>query len=202
MFIKPTKYFGNVEVKFDDNPKFGNGSAFFWITFNYDDISVAIFDYNSMGDKLALCWDIVDKFPNISKIAKKEIVKNYSEANSVVKKYFKFFFENKVKKHTLFDIFGYDETERMGIYYDDIVKLDMDELFKKLDIEVLAENLTCTDLDFYFEESILEFSVDYTFLENRFNDTPTLNITFNEKSEVIDFEINYELSNGVRPNIA
>ena len=174
IFIKPTKYFGNVEVKFTDIPNFDNIYASFWAVFNCQNILVSIFDYDIIGDKLALCWSIVDKYPEINKIAKKAMVKNFYEKESKVNEYFKYYFEKMAINEILIKkVFGVND-------------------FERININNLIEQLNYPNLDFYFEDNILTFSVDYAFLENYFDDDVRLYVTFNEEQKVIDFEIEYE----------
>ena len=88
VYTKSTKYFGNVEVKFDNYPNVGNGHASILAVLRHQDIYVSnifvsIFNYNSMGDKLALCWDIIDKYLEINTIAINWYILKYSAMPSL-----------------------------------------------------------------------------------------------------------------------
>ena len=175
VYTKSTKYFGNVEVKFDNYPNVGNGHASILAVLRHQDIYVSnifvsIFNYNSMGDKLALCWDIIDKYLEINTIAINAMVEKYSEK---VKNILKNYFENNSVNNILIEkIFGVND-------------------FEKINIKALVEKFKYPELHFYIIDSIWTFSVDYAFLETRFGDDIKICVTFNEELNVIGIEIEY-----------
>ena len=175
IFIKPTKYFGDVEVEVKEPDNKINGYASFLAEYNFEqNIFVSIYDYNIMGNKLPLCWNIVNKYTEINKIAKKAIIKNFSEENSIVKKYFEYFFEKEVRKREVINMFEVNN-------------------FEELDIRRLVKRLSYPDLTFYFvEDTIWQFSLDYAFLEYIYDDDARLFVAFNEELKLIDFEIQFK----------
>ena len=171
MFIKSTTYFGDVKVEIHSEQTFEKCYANFWAVYNHQRILVSIFEYNLMGNKLLSCWDIVNTYPEINKIAQKAMIKNFSIKNSEVNKFFKYYFDKySVNEQLIKEIFGVND-------------------FEKIDIKTLVEQLSYPDLDFNFEDDIWTFCVDYGFLESYFDDDLRFEVSLNEKKEVIDFEI-------------
>ena len=174
--LRKTKYFGNIELSFDNSPEFENGWATFHAKLDGQIITVHIEDYNIWGDKLKLCWDFIDKYLEINEIAKNAIIKYFPEENCEVNNYFKYFYENKIKKY------GKDK----------IIEVFEVNDFKKLDIKTLIGKINYPGLSFNLEDGMITIYVEYTLLETFSDDDVSLYVLLDEELKIKDFEVQYE----------
>ena len=175
--IRTTKYFGNVELEYDSDPDLC-GCVSFWTILNGQGILVSIYDYNNMGNKINLCWEIIDKYYEITKIAKNAIIENFQDKTGTVNHYFKYNFDKIKEKNygeNIIDIFGVND-------------------FEKINIQKIMEEISYPCLSFHFKDSVFSVSIDFTIIENaRIEDDVILCVLMDKKLKVIGYEIYYEL---------
>ena len=129
-----TKYFGKINVIEDGE----NGSAN--VKYNDQEIRIFFYKYNSYGDKIKTCLEIIDKYVEINKIAKNEIMENYIE-NKTVNFYFECHFDI-LEEEKLVEIFGVNN-------------------FNEIEIKNVVGKLKYPNLLFNKEENEINVSVDY-----------------------------------------
>jgi hypothetical protein len=98
-------------------------------------------DFSIYGDKLAVCLEMIDQYIEMNEMAKKAIVENFSE-NETVNYYFAYHFESSLEEEELIEIFGGKD-------------------FEKMDIKTVVEKMGCPDLLFGINDGELTVSVDY-----------------------------------------
>lgn len=153
-----TKYFGEIELSIEEDRSWADFDA----TYNGQEITVSFSDYNLYGDKLELCREIVDKYVEINEMAKKAILENFND-NETVKYYFE----------CHFDIFAEEE----------IIKIFGSK--DKLDIKKTVERLAYPDLLFGIDDAGINFSVDYK-VSKEYSDE-ILCVKMDEKLNITDF---------------
>jgi hypothetical protein len=154
-----TKYFGTIII--DET------NDFEYIDVKYKDkkINVSLSGCNKYGDKLKVCLDIMDKYIEINEIAKKAILENFPE-NETVKYYFECHFDI-LEKEKIIEIFG-------------------GETFEEIDIVKTVEELDYPNLLFGIEKNNeIIFSVDYKVSEEYSGEI--LCVKMDEKLKVIGF---------------
>ncbi len=129
-----TKYFG--EITIDETSDF----EYIDVGYKNQEINISLSDCNMYGDKLKKCLEIIDRYVEINEIAKKAIIENFPE-NQTVKYYFECHFD-LLDEETIKEILGAED-------------------FKKFDINKTVKNLGYPDLLFGIEDGELNFSVDY-----------------------------------------
>jgi hypothetical protein len=135
-FVFTTKYFGEITIDVDDD---GHGNTY--VKYNDQKINIFLSSYSLYGDKIKICLGIIDKYVEINEIAKKAILENFAE-DETVKYYFEGHFDT-LEKEQIFEIFGV-------------------ETFDKFDIVKTVEKLDYPDLLFGIEKNgEITFSVDY-----------------------------------------
>ncbi|MDR0525320.1 MAG: DUF2004 domain-containing protein, partial [Spirochaetaceae bacterium] len=130
-----TKYFGTIAID--------EASDFEYIDVKYKDkdVNISLSDCNKLGDNLKVCLDIIDKYVEINEIAKKAVLENFPE-NETVKYYFECHFDI-LEEEQIFEIFGV-------------------ETFDKFDIVKTVEKLDYPNLLFGIgKNNEINFSVDY-----------------------------------------
>ena len=133
-----TKHFGEVELSIEE----GGVWADFDTVYNEQEITVSFSDYNIYGDKIKICWEIIDKYVELNEIAKKAIIENFPKKNGIVNYYFKCHFEDMLEDEELLEIFDV-------------------KIFEELDIEKTVEKMEYPDLIFYIKDGKINFTVDY-----------------------------------------
>ena len=179
---KTTKYFGEVELKYGNNG-YGNNHIFIYTDFKDQKISIYIENYDKFGDKLALVWELVDKYIEIHETAKKAIVKNFPKKKSVVHTFFKKHFD---------DDFYFAQSEIYHEYYKKylVEKYGVTD-FKKIDITSFVEKMDYPSLYFDFEDEIITIVLDYYIYESGNDLDVKLNVLLDEKLNIKDFEIDW-----------
>ena len=152
-----TKYFGEITIEEGDD-----GSTY--VKYNNQEIYIFFYKYKSYGDKFKVVLEIMDKYVEINKIAKKAILENFPE-NETIKYYFECHFDI-LEEEKLIEIFGVNN-------------------FKELDIKNTVEKLEYPNLLFGKEENEINISVDYK-VSKEYSDE-LLCVKMNEKLNVIDF---------------
>ena len=138
MAMISTKYFGEVELSIEE----GGAWADFDTAYNDQEITVSFSDYNIYGDKIKICWEIIDKYVELNEIAMKAIIESFPKKNGTVNYYFKCHFEDMLEDEELLEIFDVKS-------------------FKKLDIERTVKKLGYPDLIFAIKDGEITFSADY-----------------------------------------
>jgi hypothetical protein len=129
-----TKYFGEIIIGGDG----GDGDTY--VKYNNQEIHIFFYKYNDYGDKIKVCLEIMDKYAEINEIAKKAVVENFSE-NETIKYYFECHFDI-LEKEKIVKIFGVDN-------------------FQEMDIRNVVEKLKYPNLLFGIENDKITVSVDY-----------------------------------------
>ncbi|ULQ59052.1 DUF2004 domain-containing protein [Brucepastera parasyntrophica] len=101
---------------------------------------ISLSDCNLYGEKLKLCLEIIDKYPELVRAAKKAIADNFP-GNETVRYYFECHFD-LLDDEDLLEIFGV-------------------KTFAEFDIQKAIEKLGCPDLLFGIEDGEIHFSADY-----------------------------------------
>jgi hypothetical protein len=158
MFDFTTKYFGRIII----NENGGHGNA----DVKYDNQKINIFlsDYNIYGDKVITCVDILDKYVEINKIAKKAILSNFKR-NGIIRYYFECHFD-MLEEEQLMEIFGVNR-------------------FEEMDIKNVVEKLDYPNLLFSVKNNEISVSVDYM-VSKEYSDE-ILCVRMDEKLNIIDF---------------
>ena len=154
-----TKYFGTLVI--DEK------SDFEYLNVKYEDkeINISLSDCNIYGDKLNVCLNIIDKYIEIDEIAKKAILENFPE-NETVKYYFEYHFDI-LEEEKIFEIFGV-------------------KTFEEFDIVNAVEKLDYPNLLFVIEKNkAITFSVDYK-ISKEYSDE-ILCVKMDEKLNITDF---------------
>lgn len=157
MNIFKTKYFDDIKIN--------QNSDFEHITIKYKNniINILFYNFNNHETKLKKCLNIIDKYFEIDKNIKKEIVKKYPE-NNILKNCIKSHFDWLGEKQ-LIDMFGTNK-------------------FKNINIKKYIEKLIYPDLVFELKNNKInitfEYLLDYTDL--------TLSVNIDEKINIINFE--------------
>jgi hypothetical protein len=134
-----TKYFGEIELTIDKNGSWAD----FDTTYDGQEVTVSLSDYGIYGDKLKVCWEIIDKYVEINEMAKKAIIENFPKKNGAVNFCFKCHFdEDMMDEETLLEVFGVKK-------------------FKDLDIKTTVEKMDYPNLLFGIDKGKITFSVDY-----------------------------------------
>jgi hypothetical protein len=161
--IHTTKYFGEVELFIDED----GSDADFNTTYKGQEIFVSFSKYDKYGDKMKLCWEIIDKYAEINEIAKKAIIENFPNKNGTVNYYFKYHFnKGMLGEKTLLNMFGVKE-------------------FKDLDIKTTVEKLDYPNLFFLIYRDEITFSA--TYMVSKFYTEEILCVKFDEELNVIGF---------------
>ena len=172
--IITTKYFG--DIKFEGNIEFkciddDSGLHIPYVVTvqlnnQYININVSGWDY--FGDKVKFCWEIIDKYLEINKIAKKAIVKSIFEEKGEANAYFKRKIwqieHNKKFEMILVEHYGVNDFENI-----DIKKIIEKMYYPHLFFKKIGDNIT----------HYLKYSI-YGPLDSQY-----LNVYMNEKLDVI-----------------
>jgi hypothetical protein len=157
-----TKHFGEVELSIEEDGSWAD----FDTMYNGQEITVSFSDYSIYGDKIKICWGIIDKYVEINEIAKKAIIENFPRKNGIVNYYFKCHFEDMLEDEELLEIFDVKS-------------------FKKLDIEKTVEKMGYPDLIFAIKDGEITFSADYM-VSKEYSDEILL-VTMDKELNVIGF---------------
>ena len=133
-----TKHFGEIELSIEEDGSWAD----FDTIYKGQEITVSFSEYSLFGDKITMCWEIIDKYVQINEISKKAIIENFPQKNGIVNYYFKCHFEDMLEDEELMEVFGVKS-------------------IKKLDIEKAVERMEYPDLIFYIKNGEINFSVDY-----------------------------------------
>jgi hypothetical protein len=155
-----TKHFGEIELSIEQDGSFAD----FDTMHNGQEITVSLSDYKLYGDKLKLCWEIIDKYIEINEIAKNAIIE-YFDKNENIKYYFECHFDI-LDEEELIEVFGVKS-------------------FKKLDIKKVVEKMEYPNLLFGIKNGVIDFSVDYM-VSKEYSDE-ILCVRMDEKLNVTDF---------------
>jgi hypothetical protein len=153
-----TKYFGEIIINEND----GHGDTD--VKYNNQEINIFLSDYNNYGDKVKVCLKIMDKYVEMNEIAKKAILENFME-NETIKYYFECHFDI-LEKEQLMEIFGVDN-------------------FEKMDIRNVVEKLKYPNLLFSIQDNEISVSVDYM-VSKEYSDE-ILCVRMDEKLNIINF---------------
>ncbi|MDR2081721.1 MAG: DUF2004 domain-containing protein [Campylobacteraceae bacterium] len=102
-----TKYFG--EISIDETSDF----EFIELVYKNKEIIISLHECNIYGNKLKVCLEIIDKYEEIDKIAKKAIVENFSK-NKIIEDYFRCHFD-ELEEEKIIEIFGMKDFEFFDI---------------------------------------------------------------------------------------
>jgi hypothetical protein len=154
-----TKYFGKIVIDVDDD---GHGNT----DVNYENQNINIFfdEYKLYGDKNKVCLEIIDKYIEINKIAKKAILEHFSK-NETIRYYFECHFDI-LEEEQIMEIFGV-------------------KTFDEFDIKKAVENLNYPNLLFGIGNNRINFSVDYKVSEEYSDEI--LCIKMDDKLNIIGF---------------
>jgi hypothetical protein len=152
-----TKYFGEVVITVDN--EHGNAD----VKYNDQEINIFLSDYNNYGDKVKICLEIIDKYVEINDIAKKAILENFAE-NETVKYYFECHFD--ILEEELMEIFNTSN-------------------FKDMDINKVVEKLDYPNLLFSIDDDEMHVSVDYM-VSKKYSDE-ILCVRMDEKLNITGF---------------
>jgi hypothetical protein len=154
-----TQCFGAITIDVDDN---GHGAA----DVNYNDRKIEFFlaDYALYGDKTKVCLEIIDQYVEINEIAKKAILKHFTE-DETINYYFECHFD-LLEEDQLMEIFGV-------------------KTFDEFDIEKAVAQLHDPNLLFEINHNEIDFSVDYKVSEEYSDEI--ICVKMNEKLEVTGF---------------
>jgi hypothetical protein len=161
-----TKYFG--KIIFYEN----NDDDDFAVTNvkynNQEDIVIFLSGYSKYGDKMKVCLEIINKYVEINKIAKKAIIDNFTE-NKTINYYFEYHF-NILEEEQLVEIFGVNN-------------------FEKFDITNIVSKLEYPYLFFSIKNNKITVSVEYMILKEYFDEEllRVLCVKIDEKLNVTDF---------------
>ena len=161
-----TKYFGEVELAIEKDGHWAD----FVTMYNGQEITVSFSDYSIYGDKIKVCWEIIDKYILINEIAKKAIIENFPHKKGLVNYYFKCHFEDMLEDEELIEIFGVKN-------------------FKKLDIQKTVDKMEYPNLDFYIEDNEITLYIGYRVSKEYFFDDTFLAVKMSKKLNVIGFSI-------------
>jgi len=153
-----TKYFGEIVITEED----GHGSAD--VLYDNQKISIFLCDYNLYGDKVKVCLGIMDKYVEINEIAKKAILENFIE-NETVKYYFECHFDI-LETEYLLEIFDVNS-------------------FEEMNIKSVVEKLEYPNLLFSIGNNEIKVSVDYM-VSKEYSDE-ILCVRIDEKLNITDF---------------
>jgi hypothetical protein len=156
-----TKYFGEVELLLDEAPVWAD----FDTTYDGQDITVSFSDYGLYGDKIKLCWEIIDKYIEINEIAKKEIIECFNK-NENIQYYFKCHFEDMLEEDELIEVFGVNN-------------------FDEINIKDVVEKMEYPNLLFGIKDGLINISVDYM-VAKEYSDE-ILCVRMDEELNVTDF---------------
>jgi hypothetical protein len=153
-----TKYFGQISID--------KTSDFEYIDLMYEnkEINISLSDCNIYGDKLKTCINIIDKYPELNKIAKKAILENF-HLNDTIKYYFECHFDILDQEQVL-KVFGV-------------------KTFEEFDIKRGVDKLDYPNLLFGIENNEINFSVDYKVSKLYSNEI--LSVVMDEKLNVNRF---------------
>ncbi|MCL2115826.1 MAG: DUF2004 domain-containing protein [Methanobrevibacter sp.] len=154
-----TKYFGKVIVDISE----GHGNTDF--KYNNQEINIFFSDYQLYEDKLEKCLEIIDKYVEIDKIAKKAIIESFPK-NETIKYYFECHFDIFEEEQVLMEIFGVKN-------------------FQEMDIKKIVEQLKYPNLLFSLENNAINVSVDYM-VSKKYSDE-ILCVKIDEKLRIINF---------------
>ena len=157
-----TKHFGEIELSIEDDGIW----AYFDTMYNGQDITVVFANYKFYGDKINVCWEIIDKYDEINKIAKRAIVETFPKKEVSVNIYFKRLFENDMTEEELINVFGVKD-------------------FKNLNIKKTVEKFVCPNIIFNIEDDNIDFSVGYL-LSKKYSDKILL-VIMDEKINIKGF---------------
>jgi len=179
---RTTKYFGDVKLDYGNNG-YGSNHIFIYTDFKDQKTSIYIENYDKYGDKLALVWELVDKYIEIHEIAKKAMIENFPKKKSVVHKFFKEHFS---------DNFYFAKSEIYSKYYKKHLaeKYGVTD-FKKINITSFVEKMDYPSLSFDIDDGIITVVLDYYIYENGNDLDVSLYVSLNEALQVIDFEIDW-----------
>jgi hypothetical protein len=154
-----TKYFGEMIIDVDDN---GHGDTD--VNYNNQKINIFLCEYNIYGDKVKACLEIMDKYVEINEAAKKAILENFTE-NETIKYYFECHFDI-LEEEQIMEIFGVDN-------------------FQEMDIKNIVEKLEYPNLLFSIKNDEINVSVDYK-ISKEYSDE-ILCVRMDEKLNITDF---------------
>jgi hypothetical protein len=154
-----TKYFEEIIIDVDDE---GHGDVD--VSYNNQEINIFLDYYKNYGDKVKVCLEIMDKYIEINEIAKKAILENFSE-NETVNYYFECHFDI-LEEEQLLEIFGVNN-------------------FQEMEIKNILEKFKYPNLLFSIENNKITVSVDYM-ISNEYSDE-ILCVRLDEKLNVINF---------------
>jgi hypothetical protein len=155
-----TKYFGKVSI--DDTSEFESVEA----NYKGTEIRLSFHKCNIYGNKIKLCFEMLDKYIEINEVAKKAIVENFPKDDEV-KYYFECHFDMWEEK-TIIEIFGVKE-------------------FIKIDIKNIVENLKYPNFLFGIDNNKIKLSVDYM-ISKEYSDE-ILCVKMDEDLNVINFSV-------------
>jgi hypothetical protein len=129
-----SKHFGEIVFEKDDTNLVGE------VNIDGQERRFFFFEYNLYGEKINLCFDMIDRYFEIHQNAIKAISENFPQ-DEVIHDYFKFHFD-ELPSELLIDIFGTDK-------------------FENLDINTVVEKLKYPNFLIGIEDNKIELSVDY-----------------------------------------
>lgn len=154
-----SKIFGDITITIE------NGDASVDLEFRGRDLFFFFTEYDAYGDKTKVCFDVIDRYLDLDKLAKKEIAKYFAK-NAIIKYYFECHFDI-LEDDELIEIFGVND-------------------FQKINIESVVEKLGLPDLLLGIDKhGEIIISVDYQIAKDYSDEI--LCIKMDEKFNVIDF---------------
>ena len=153
-----TKYFGQISIDKTSDFEFIN------LVYENKEINISLSDCNIYGDKLKTCINIIDKYLEINKIAKKAILENF-RVNNIIKYYFECHFDILAEEQIL-KVFGV-------------------KTFEEFNIKREVDKLDYPNLLFGIENNEISFSVDYKVSEEYSDEI--LCVKMDEKLNVNNF---------------
>ena len=162
MAIINSKFFG--ELEYDEKSDFEYIEAIFEENGKEHNVDISLSDCNMYGDKINICKDIIDKYPQVCEIANLAIVNAFSK-DETVKDYFLFHFDN-LKNTVLVKLFGTDN-------------------FANFDVKKTMQKISFPSLLFSLDDNEIVLSVDYKISEE--DSDEMLCVKMNAKLEVTGF---------------
>ena len=153
-----SKYFGKITI--DERDSHGDVD----LDYKGHQINAFFTDFNLYGDKVKVCLEILDKYLEINEIAKKAILKNFSE-NEIIRYYFECHFDI-LEEEQLIEIFSVAN-------------------FQQMDIESVVEKLEYPNLLFTIKDNKISVSIDYM-ISKKYSDE-ILCVKLDEESNITGF---------------
>jgi hypothetical protein len=153
-----TKYFGNIIIDT------GGENGHTYVKYNNEEIRIFFYEYEKYEEKIKVCLEIMDKYLEINDIAKKAILENFFEDETI-----KYYFECH------FDILEEDK----------LLEIFCESNFEKLDMTNVVSNLKYPNLLFSIKNNEINVSVDYK-VSKKYSDE-ILCVKMDEKLNVTGF---------------